>query len=181
MTNISFHFRELISNLRYSSFWVLTSKDRRTVLGFTNIKLYFWNFQNKFELQILLQRIYSCVNIFHNRQKSDKVQKFNLGNAEGRKWLPSQYTLSPGCRSVLPLNVTTRGYGRVARGHYVLRQHRKEWCQAGRLPHSSTDAQHSNAIQYQSTKLYYKSQVSQQSLACGTNCTLYEISRQDRR
>ena len=38
------------------------------------------------------------------------------------------------CRSVLPSNVTTKGYGRVAQGHYVLRQHRKEWCQAGRTP-----------------------------------------------
>ena len=38
-----------------------------------------------------------------------------------------------------------------------------------------TDAQQCNLIQYQSTKLYYKSQVSQQSLACGTNCTFCEI------
>ena len=160
---------------------MITSKDTRTVLGFTNIKLIFEIFRTNLSYKYSFKGYILVSTYFTTGKKSDKVQKFNLGNAEGRKWLPSQYTLSPGCRSVLPLNVTTRGYGRVARGHYVLRQHRKEWCQAGRLPHSSTDAQHSNAIQYQSTKLYYKSQVSQQSLACGTNCTLYEISRQDRR
>ena len=98
--NLKFHFGKYISNFRCSPFGVLTSEDMGALLELTNIKLILWNsifalLQSKFVLKILLERIFTCVNLFHNRQASDKVQKFNLGNAEGRKWLPSQYTLSP--------------------------------------------------------------------------------------
>ena len=47
---------------------------------------------------------------------------------------------------------------------------RKEWCQAGRLP--IPVLMHSNAMsKYSALKMYYKSQISQQSLACETKCT----------
>ena len=60
-------------------------------------------------------------------------------------------------------------------------RHRKEWCQAGRPPIPQEVLMHSNAMQKcRILKLYYTSQISQRSLACGTKCTFCEISGQRR-